>query len=114
MWDKRRKKRMRLLYYLKVYNEDELGILGRLIDISREGLLVLCNRLVESNTQLKLKLTLPSEYEGQKNLHLTAESVWCKKDLRHDGFNVGFRILNPSAETLEIIDFATQEHAFRE
>ena len=114
MWDNRRAKRTRLLYYLKVYDDATVGFLGHLIDITPGGLLVLCGRAVEPDTELRLRMALPTESGGSKDLILVAKSVWCKNDLREGGFKVGFQLQELSAETREVIDFAIREHAFRE
>ena len=101
--EKRKLKRRQLIYYLKVLDRETENLVGRLADITTEGIMLLSNTPLETNKEFKLKLVLPSEISGDHYIELDAKSLWSKKDLNPDIYGTGFSFVEIASKDIDTI-----------
>ena len=100
----RKLQRRHLIYYLPVVNTLTGVTLGRIADITREGILLLSEAPLETDQIIPVKITLPDEIEGEREIFFTAKSIWCHKDKNPDVYGVGFQMIDASEHTAEQIE----------
>ena len=101
--DKRKLKRRRLIYYLRVYSLPVGELLGHLVDITPEGILIVGERPLPAQQDYELQLDLPGQIDGKENIHFRARCMWSRKDPAPSFFGSGFHFLDVAAEDMEII-----------
>jgi len=111
--DKRRLKRRNLIYYLSISNETDGNEFGRLVDITREGLMSISSDKKEAGSSFSLKLSLPAAISGNTDLHLKGKAVWCKKDVNPDYYVTGIQFQDVSKKDAEIIEELIDYFAFK-
>ncbi len=68
MPERRRLKRKRLVYYLKIYDRNTLEIAGHLADLTVHGINMICEQPLESGIVMELKMTLPEEMDAKNEI----------------------------------------------
>ena len=102
--DKRRLRRRQLIYYLKVAERNTDRLVGRLVDVTTEGMMLISSEPVEMNRVFQLTLDLPEEMAGgPREIGLEARSLWSKKDVNPDFLLSGFEFVSVAPEDLVII-----------
>jgi hypothetical protein len=113
MTTKRKEKRKNLIYYLPVYDRNSGEMLGQLVDITTSGLMLVCENPVQDGEYFEMRMDLPSEIEGKKEIEFNARSEWCKKDVNPKFFAAGFSFENISREQIRVIDSLIYEFSFQ-
>ena len=114
MEEKRRLQRRHLIYYLRVFEKNADQPLGHMVDISTEGMMLISEQPVKTETVFELRMVLPVEIEGSREVHFSAESRWCREDENPDFYNTGFQLINPSPEHVKITEHLIQKFCFKE
>ncbi len=78
--------------------------LGELVNLSSEGLMLISSQPVESNLVFQLDLELKIPHLDQNHLRLGVESLWCSAANQAQHFWSGFRIIDVSLDTIELIE----------
>lgn len=78
--------------------------IGQLIDISAEGMRLLCQDPVEKGTILKLRIDLPEEVKGSDQLDVETRCLWCRYDEVQGQNQIGFEFLSTFPHHAEIIE----------
>jgi c-di-GMP-binding flagellar brake protein YcgR len=104
MLEKRKLKRRQLIYYLKVMDGKTNQLLGRLADITSEGLMLISEKTIETERNFHLDLLLPTGMRGGRMINIEARSLWSKRDVNPDLIDTGFRFIKISPQDLETID----------
>jgi hypothetical protein len=78
--------------------------LGRVVNLSTEGLMLVGNTAVESNLVFQLELTLQEPHRGRRQLHLGVESLWCSEAGEGERFWSGYRIIDVSLDAIDLIE----------
>jgi hypothetical protein len=112
--DKRKLKRRHLIYYLRIFNNQNSELLGHLIDITSEGLMMISENSIEIEKDFELRMVLPQEILSREDLLFQTTSIWCKKDVNPDFFATGFRIRDISMEDIGIIERLIRQHGFQD
>ena len=105
--------RMSLKVYLKVLDEKTGQLFGYMVDITREGFLLTKETSTESGNTFQLKLELPSEIEGRKNLQFSATSTWNDKDSESDFYNTGFKFEGLSDDDEKMLEQVMEKFCFK-
>ncbi len=92
-----------LVYYLRVFDGMSRKILGHLVDISEQGIMLICENPVEANEDYRLRMRLPSQMRDREEIIFSATSRWCKSDVNPDFYLVGFQIHDLAPAIKEII-----------
>ncbi len=80
-WNKRSNKRRPLYYYLPVLNNEDDSLLGRIGDITTDGMLLLSPAKVAHDTEFSLSIIIPPEAKlDSRELHVTGRVQWSRPD----------------------------------
>ncbi len=112
MKDKRKLRRRNLIYYLEIYNTTTGQLFGRLVDITSEGIMIVCDEPKDLNRMYGLKMLLPDNELGKEDITFMAKSVWCKKDVNPQYYVTGFKLFNVVPEDRVIINRLIDRKAF--
>jgi len=114
MEERRKLKRRHIIYYLLVFDQDTQSMLGHLVDITPQGMMVISEQPLEVGRLYNLRLLLPYQIAGKRELIFQAHSKWCQKDLNPDFYDTGFQLLNVSDEDIRTIDWLIEQAGFRD
>jgi hypothetical protein len=78
--------------------------IGRVVNISAEGLMLLSDEPMVTGSVYQLDLILPNPKNDQEKIPFAAEAVWCTEASQPDSFWSGFHIIDIAAEDVLIID----------
>jgi len=90
METKRKQERSHLTYYLDVIDVWSGEVLGKIADITLEGLMLLTKESIPVGTQKQLKIV--SSDESFSPIEFESDCRWCKTDVNPDYFDVGFHL----------------------
>ncbi|HMV44397.1 MAG TPA: PilZ domain-containing protein [Leptospiraceae bacterium] len=101
----RREDRRHLIYYLKVENKETNELIGRIVDITSKGILLISRDKISPNTEYSVRIELGDELfdylHGHLEMHIRCR--WSKEDINPDYFVNGFEFINQSTEQEFII-----------
>lgn len=103
MEERRQIKRRRLVQQLEVYDRSTGHYLGRVVDISTKGFLVITEQNVTLQAPLDLRLDLPEPLYGRDHIDLEATAVWRKKDANPGYWDLGISFSKITGRDQEII-----------
>lgn len=108
MEEQRRLSRIKIAYYLRVFDDATDAMLGHIADITTEGMMVISERPIPSDCTFKLWMEFPSESDQRERVYIEAETVWTRQDANPDFYDAGLRLVNPTREAVrkisELID----------
>ncbi|MBW1707554.1 MAG: PilZ domain-containing protein [Deltaproteobacteria bacterium] len=111
---KRKQKRRDLITYLRVFGENAEQPIGHLVTITTDGMMLISEEPIETGKVFQLRVVLPAEIEGSKEVSLPAKSMWCREDENPAFYNTGFQLINPSPNHIKIIEHLIQKYCFKE
>lgn len=114
MLEKRKHKRKNLLYYLPVIDRNTGGQIGHLVDITRDGMMLISKEPIEKGLMFQIRIELPAVISGHVQIEFDAESRWNTKDVNPEFFDTGFRFRDINVRTAAIIEQLISEHGFPE
>ncbi len=115
MAEKRRQKRRHLVYYLEVFDRKSGKPLGRLADLSAEGLLLLTEKELAPGKKLDLDVRVPQVPGLQsEKLHLKAVVRWSGHDKNPALRCAGCQFSRVSPEDEAVIDLLFKLVAFED
>ena len=103
MSDRRNQARRKTSDYFLVYNEDTDELIGRVMDLTVEGAMMISETPVEVPVGYKCRLVMPRMIGRHKNLHFEVESKWCRKNHRLGWYESGYSIINVSEKDQKIM-----------
>ncbi len=112
MNNKRNLKRRHLFYYLRVFNRATGEVLGHLVDMTTQGINLISEKPIETDTIFQLQIELPEEVAEQGKVSFDAESVKCVRDINPDFFSTGFKIVNIDQDNTQILQFLISDFGF--
>jgi len=112
--DKRKHKRRRTLIPLKVYDKHRHRLTGKMLDISRKGVMLVCDEPIKPETEFSFVVPLAEAVEGMEELAFEARSVWCEPDINRHFYNSGFRIEGISEKCSHAITNSFEGYLFPE
>ena len=108
MVEKRKLPRAKMHEALEVLDVHGEQPLGRLVDISAEGLMVLSSSEVPLQQIFQLEIPLPVPVAGCECLSLGVESLWCRESNNGEQYWAGFHVIDLSEEARDCINQLTQ------
>ncbi len=84
--------RRHLVFYLRVFSQEDNTIFGHVVDLSPVGLMILTEKEVFADTMYKLRMCLPAVTGERQELLFDANCRWCKEDGNPDFYLSGFQI----------------------
>jgi hypothetical protein len=103
MKEQRKHPRRKLLDYPIVHDRILGMVIGRVLDLSAEGLRMITDNPIATSTRLKCRLQLPEDTDGVTQVPVDICCMWCKKSGVHGAFEAGFSIINTSETDLRIL-----------
>ncbi|MDR2340492.1 MAG: PilZ domain-containing protein [Deltaproteobacteria bacterium] len=106
MSEKRNMERRELIYYLKVRDVATDKELGRMVDIHREGLLLMGDRKLQAGKEYNISIEMPKAMmdQGIKNVGLKAVVMWAKNSQTTSFLENGLKFIDPSTDAQRTID----------
>jgi hypothetical protein len=101
--NKRKLKRRALVYNLKIYDAETDSLVGRVIDVSAEGLKITGTAGIVADTRSELVMELPEPISGKKKIRFSAQAKWCRPDINPRFTATGMEFLTLSPENQQII-----------
>ena len=113
MIEKRKLTRLKLLYYLRVFDRDNFKLLGFLGDIHTQGMMLISEKPQDINMVHKIRIALPDVIEGKDEIHFTAKSLWSKPYVNPLFFQSGFQIQRISDRYVGMLESMIQNYGFQ-
>lgn len=112
MDERRKHKRRNSIFYIKVFDNKTGKIVGRLVDITTGGMMLVSERPLKIGTVSKYRMPLPEKIHDVSEITFEAKSVWNGPDVNTDFFDTGFQFVEPSIETINLICDSFERHIF--
>ena len=90
MSEARRADREVINRYLRVYNRDSGDFVGYLVDITPGGAMLQSKQAIEPEQRFELRIELPEEMQGSREIVVNARSKWEKKEDNALFYHTGF------------------------
>jgi hypothetical protein len=103
MSDRRRSGRNSTRHIAKVIDATTDRVLGRLANITEDGMMVVTDKPVIVYEIYHIRLTLPKPVNGTSSLDLQAQARWSKPDRNPRFRNAGFRFVQITEDDEELI-----------
>lgn len=94
MEEKRKSVRRRVSSVLEIQNRQTMQTLGRIMDLSVEGFMLLAKQEMLPNQQYELILNLPEAIKFHRSIELIAECRWCQPSNTAGYFGAGFSVIS--------------------
>jgi hypothetical protein len=111
--NKRKLRRVHLIYYLRIFDNNSGLNVGHLVDITTEGIMMISEEKVTLGKDFSLRMQLPTTITGREEINFTARSLWCKPDINPDFFVSGFRINDISPQEVKTITALINAYGFK-
>jgi len=113
MDEKRRQPRRHPIYYLQVSDQDSDQPIGRVVDLTQEGMRLVSERPIALHQDYRLKMTVPIDDLTAEQFTFSAESLWNGLDVNPDLHNTGFRIKELPPKGARVIKKVVEELCFQ-
>ncbi len=90
--------------YFDVIDQRTGTSLGHLVDLTLEGFKIISRESIPRNEVYELRIDLPEEVEGVRQIVTRAQCVWCERDINPEFYDAGFRIISISPPFSEIVE----------
>ncbi|MEM7675673.1 MAG: PilZ domain-containing protein [Myxococcota bacterium] len=111
--DRRKLTRHALVQYLQVYDQQTKDMIGRVVDVSRGGMMLVGNQPYEADGDpRRLKLVLPKTFEAKDSIEVEAACRWSARDVNDQLFDGGFEFVNVNEDLKDTLDLVVDELAF--
>ena len=108
----RKQIRKHVIYFSEIHDKANPLFSAHLVDISKEGIMVITGEEIETNKRFQLEIILPEEVDGRDKINCMAISKWCKKDINPDYYATGFEVEGLDIIDSELIEFLIYEYGF--
>ena len=106
--------RVRLSCDLDVYDRITGLYLGKIVDISVDGMMISGDNQINTNTTLYISVDLPETINGVEQLHCACITHWWKKASDIDKFLAGLTFKNLETHDKQILEFLIKNHGIEE
>ena len=104
MSSKRKHKRIKLTYKLRVFDASTDRLVGQIADITTEGLMLISEEPFETGATHKIWMELPSEMNEFRQISFDLKCIWSTIDTKTNLINSGFQILDAHSGCIELIE----------
>ena len=112
--DRRLIRRRHLIFHLRVFDRDSNQKLGHVVDISPEGLMLVSEQPIPTDTSFNLRMQLPDENDTPRDHEFEARSVWSNNDIKPQFYDTGFQVLQASDKHMELVEHLVDDYGFRD
>jgi len=106
-------KRWHPIYYLRVADRKTNKMIGRVVDITTEGIRLVSDKPIKIDKTYRLKMNLPSVRKSGMEINFDASSVWSSKDINPDFFSTGFQMIRLSEKARQEIEYLIRDISFQ-
>lgn len=92
----------RSIFRIKVYDTRNL-LIGYVADVSETGLRLLSDSLMESGTDMTLRLKMRVGEDKSLQMDVNATCMWARENEKTGHFEAGFALINGSAEYSKLV-----------
>jgi hypothetical protein len=114
MLDRRKFRRRYLAFYSRVFDVNSHQLLGRLVDITPKGLMLLSEVPLPTDTAFRLKIELSEAFTDKTAVVFGARSIWGQPDVDPHFYNTGFQLTEIDPADVTIIESIVQAYGFRD
>jgi len=104
MREHRRRPRKNTPHHVKVIDDENGNVLGRVVDITADGMMIICQENLNVGRKFNFRIVLPVMIQDRTHLIITSEVVHCTQDPNPSFFKAGFRFLNINGEDGFLLD----------
>lgn len=94
----RRRPRKNTPHLVKVLDDATGKPLGRVVDITADGMMLVAENKFEIGTLIDVRVVLPVMVQARTDVNVEAKAVWCKQDSNPQYYKVGFQFQNLSGD----------------
>ena len=109
MLEGRRLRRMHVISYLKVHERNSDESIGRVIDMTTEGMGLYSEEPIDINRICQFRMTLPMALKIKKEITFDARVVWCRQAIHPGFYDSGIQLLNVPSKDVEVIEQFIEE-----
>ena len=102
MTEKRKHRRVNLIYYLEIHDQKTNYCIGHLVDISQGGIRMVSEFESIPDIEHNIQIYLPED-SSQKSVTMRAKSCWTQKDINPAYNASGLEFVELSEENTKII-----------
>ena len=99
----RRLERVRLIYFLRVFDAMSGDLLGQMVDLTTDGIMVIGESPVVARQKHTLRMDLPHNIPLGGRLELEARCKWCRRDPSGGFYNMGFQIVDLGPDAHRVV-----------
>jgi hypothetical protein len=114
MLDRRKFQRRFLAFYSRVFDANSHQYLGRLVDLTAQGLMLLSEIPLPTDTAFRLKIELSETFTDKTAVVFGARSLWCQPDIDPEFYNTGFQLTDIDPADVAVIERIVQAYGFRD
>lgn len=103
MLEKRRFVRKQVNGYLEIYSRTTDELIGRVINMSIMGAMLISKGPIEVPRSFSSKMDLPDEILGRSQIIFDVESLWSKKNDTLGCYETGYQIISISRTDMKIL-----------
>lgn len=113
MSDKRKWPRFQTNSYLAVHDEKSGRMIGCLVDLTTQGMQIICETQLEPGNQYDLNLDLPESMCRNQKLTVRAENLWVKEGFNEGFYLAGFRFRDLTPEITKCLEEVINSSLFK-
>jgi hypothetical protein len=110
--ERRKFKRRILAYNLEAFDTETNEPVGRVVDITPEGMMLVRTKPIDINSMVHISVELPSEIFSTNRVNFTAIAHWCRHDINPDLFDIGLEFTDITDKSIETIIGLIADYAF--
>ena len=112
--ERRKAKRHALVQYLKVLDPDSQDLLGRVVDVSEGGMMLVGEKPYTTEAgPMRLRMMLPSYLDdAPEYVEFDAECRWTGPDVNQELHDGGFRFVSMTDDLKDTLDLVVEELSF--
>ena len=106
---------------IPVFNLVNGESMGALINITVEGLMLMCNREIDSTEIYQIELRLPNYSTEDEHgdaaanadsvIELSVDCLWCRNEENNQRYWAGFQIVDATQRSIKLIEKLIRDHA---
>jgi PilZ domain len=107
--DMRQEERVRLIYYLRLFQEGSRDPLGHLINVTGDGFMLMGEREMRPNIVYQLAMDLPPHMGRGTQMRFTGEVKWRKSPDRTPFYHTGIKFIEIAPRDRELLEHMARD-----
>lgn len=99
----RRRERVELNTSISVYDAFSEQPIGEVANINIDGIMLITDEAIALNSIFQYKLRLPSPINGQSEIEIGVDCLWCREAENFNRHWAGYQIIDAAPESIDII-----------